>query len=353
MSDDVMYESKAREFILYANNTFDFKVAAILGIDNYLAVFWPYVMCFGAKLFHTEYAGRIINCILSVFCIYQVFQLTEIVTNSKQTALTAAKLFAYLPYPWIICCFPLKDIFLTFTVLYIFILFVKYYYSIEISAIQLIVGISLLVAVYFTRGGVVEFLGLVGGVYLIKRNLDEMNTNRVVFIGIVSILVFFYLGNNIIDAFKTKLDDYNSDEYISSGALRFIQINKLTDLWKLPATSFFAMIQPMTLNLFSVDLRDWSWFLRFMNMSLYPIAFGNIVYMFTKKYDVLFWVTSFIMYASVFSLSLGIYRHYLFLFPFVVINYACNASMEKPQTKRIEMYGSIALFFIVILLSLK
>ena len=110
MADDIAYEELAREFMSSASSIFDIRQAAMIGVDGYLEVFWPYVMCFSAKLLSTEFAGRILNCLISTYCIYLVYELTLLVSERRRAALIAAKLFAFLPYPLIICCFPFKEL---------------------------------------------------------------------------------------------------------------------------------------------------------------------------------------------------------------------------------------------------
>lgn len=353
MSDDIAYEKLANTYLSKSSSVFDLRVISLIGVDNYLEVFWPYVMCISAKLFQTEYAGRIINCLLSTYCIFLVYNLTLLVSGIKETALKAAKLFAYLPYPWIICCFPLKDIFLTTVVLVVFTIFVKIQNGIKIPVGHLVITLFLLIATSFTRGAVVEFLGLVGSLFVVKSLIDRKKTHYAILVGLLGITVLFNIWNDIMESFQTKIEDYNTEEYKSIGLMRHIQINSLTDLWKLPATYFFAMIQPMTQSIFKTDWSNWSYFLRILNISMYPIAFGNLIYAFTKKYNKLFWYTSFLMYASVFSLSLGIYRHYLFLFPFLVINYACNQSINtKNYSNKIITAGTFFMILVVVFLSL-
>lgn len=353
MSDDIMYEDVAKRFLQSANSIFDFQAASILGVDGYLEVFWPYVMCFSAKLFHTELAGRILNCIMSTYCIYLVYNLTELISKKSETAISAAKLFAFLPYPLIICCFPLKDIFLTTVVLILFTIFVKFQNDIKIPISQMLTTSVLLVAVSFTRGAVVEFICLAGSVFIVDSLVRKKKFFYAIILVVIGLIGLYYMWDSIMNAFGAKIDVYNSDKYISTGFMRYLQINKLTDIWRLPATYFFAMIQPISLSIFSPDWSNWGYFLRMLNITIYPIAFGNLIYAFTNKYNKLFWYISFVMYACVFSLSLGIFRHYLFLFPCLTINYACNQSMKKPYTKKIVTVGSVTTLLLVIILSIK
>ena len=352
MADDIAYEELAREFMSSASSIFDIRQAAMIGVDGYLEVFWPYVMCFSAKLLSTEFAGRILNCLISTYCIYLVYELTLLVSERRRAALIAAKLFAFLPYPLIICCFPFKDIFLTMVVLFVFIMFVKFQKKIHIPVTHFLIAVPLLIAVSFTRGAVVELLGLIGAVFIISSLIKHKKILYACIAIVVALIGLYYMWDVIIESFITKIDTYNSEEYISMGFMGYLQINHLTDIWRLPATYFFAMIQPMSLSVFSPDWTNWGYLLRVLNLTLYPIALGNMIYAFSAKYNKLFWVTSFLMYAAVISLSLGIYRHYLFLFPFLAINYACNLSMDKPYNKILVPIGSALMILCIFIISL-
>lgn len=352
MSDDIMYENVARNYIYYSNSIFDLRSAAMVGVDGYLEVFWPYVMCFSAKLLNTEYAGRLLNCLMSTYSILLVYRLAELVTLQKSIALKASKLFAYLPYPWIICCFPIKDIFLTMSVLVILIDYVKYQHGIKLNLRQCVLLVLLLVCVSFTRGAVSEFLILIGVVFGLNSLLRRGRKYQTLIAVVVCVILLLLFKDVFLSAFEKKVNDYNNDEYVSIGMLRFIQINKLSDIWKLPATYLFAMLQPFSLSIFSPSWDNWSYFLSVMNLSMVPIAWGNFQYAFSKKYNNLFWCATFAMYASVFSLSLGIYRHYLFLFPILTINYASNEFRLKNKSSFVSVM-SILLYLIITVLSVK
>lgn len=352
MSDDQVYEELAQQFLANAGRIFDFDTAYITGIDGYLQVFWPYVMCFSAKLFGTAYAGRILNCLFSALCILLVYRITFIISKREDTSLLAAKLMAFFPYMVIFAAFPLKDVFLSMAVLYVLMIILKWYENLGITVWEVIFTILLAVCIYLTRGAVVEFLGLALTVFMVAHYIRNKKQVMAVLVVLVGAILFVILKDDVLGAFETKIDDYNSESYISDGMLRYIQINKLTDIWRLPFTYFFAIIQPMTMSLFNFNWTDWSPFLRLLNIAAYPIAFGNLAYVVMKKHNIIFWLATFVMFAAVLSLSLGIYRHYMFLYPTLLINYSLVKELKNKTAKSFIRIGSIALFALVIVLSL-
>lgn len=353
MVDDIKYELVAEYYMRHATIPIDINALYDSGAHSFLQVFWPYVMCISAKLFGTVYAGRVINIVLSLLCIKQIFLLTTVVSNNTKAGIVAARLFAYLPYPAFICCFPLKDIFLTFAVLYLLTVFVRWQKGENMSRTILLFSISLLAAVYYTRGAVAEFLILIALLFGLNRKERKNKAQYAVVFLLFGLMIIVGLWDSFVEAAEQKIEDYNSESYESQGMLRYIQINSLLDIWKLPATYLFAMIQPMTTNLFSGVWANWAPLLRIANISMYPIAFGNFYYMFGKKCNDLFWLSTFIMYACVISLSLGIFRHYLFLLPILFVNYACLDMRKSRKAKEFVRYGSAALFFLVLVLSFK
>ena len=74
---------------------------------------------------------------------------------------------AFLPVNVLICCFQIKDIFLTIGVLYAFYIFLMLKNSRKVKAHQIIICVLLLWGVYYTRGGVVEMLVIFLLVYVL------------------------------------------------------------------------------------------------------------------------------------------------------------------------------------------
>ena len=57
------------------------------------------------------------------------------------------------------------------------------------------------------------------------------------------------------------------------------------------------------------------------------------MYIFDRKKNIMFWILSFAMYSAVISLSLGVFRHYLFLIPLQMINCALFFDTEDKENR--------------------
>lgn len=351
ISDDVQYEALAQAYLLRASHPLDFVALDAIGATGYLQVFWPYVICFVAYCFNYVHAGRFLNILLATIAVKLIYDLTKSLSNNHKTAMTAARIYAYFPYPVLVCCFPIKDIYLTVAVLYTFIILVRFQKSESIRVYQLIVCALLMIGIYFTRGGVVEIIALFAAVYIIKRFLEQNNYFAVVISVFVIIIALYFLGESIINALTTKVDTYGSYALMDT-SISAIQMSSPSQFYKLPFTYFFASIQPVSTSWFAKSsMKVWPQLIYYSNLTIIPIACGNFLYVFCKKHNFLFWLTTTAMYCGVATLSLGIFRHYLFLFPLVLINYALY--MEDAGTVRRNncKIASVAVYLFLFLLS--
>lgn len=345
LSDDISYENLARYYMTYATGVLDFDLFDRLTI-GYMNNFWPFVECFAAKLFGNVFAGRYVNVILSTICIKIVYDITLKVSNNTQSAIKAAKLFAFLPLTVLTCCFPIKDIFLTLSVMYTFYIFIRIQLGETLKIYQYIICAILLICTYFTRGAVVEMLLIFLVAYYIQKLIKEKKYKQSVVTVFLAIIVFFIFKNQIFDAFQTKIDDYSGYAETGNG-INMVKVTGLSNIYKLPLAYAFATLQPIKLNLFSIGSNMWLGIISYLNISIYPIAVGNFIYMFYKKHNLFFWLSSFIMYSAVIMLSLGIFRHYLFLLPIQLINYSLYTERSPKDNTIICIIGALGLFIII------
>ena len=346
ISDDIAYERKAYRFMLYANGPFDFDYLDEL-ISGYLQSFWPSVMCISAAIFHSYYAGRFINVVLSTLCVKVIYNLTYILCQKKNTAMLAGKLFAYFPINILLSCFPIKDIFLTTGVLYIFYIFLLMQNRYALHIGQIILAIITAVCVYFTRGAVIEMMSIFLVVFLLDGCIRQKRYNAAFFVVMATIAMWLVYGDRIMAAFMTKIDDY-SDYNTRANGLAMLQMQNPGQFYKLPFAYFFATLQPMKLNLMETG-QTWLGIISLMNISMYPIAIGNFMYIFQKKHNFVFWLCGLIIYCAVISMSLGIFRHYMFLLPLIFINFSLYAEGNTKNRNTILVGGSIAILGVVLL----
>lgn len=352
ISDDRAYEEISKTYLQYANGLWDWNAVYATGGDNYLQVFWPYCICIFAKIFGTEYAGRILNIILSMLSVILVYDIALIITKKVDKGMLAAKLMAFLPYPLIFSVFNIKDFYIMFGVFYAMRLFVKWQYDLRVRPASIAICILLLIGVYFARGGVVEFVGIAFVGFLCNKYYNKHQYGYIVGVALGTLIAAFFLSDSIIDAFDTKADVYG-DLGLSANGLRMVQMHGITEFYKLPMQYLFAMISPFATNYFAA-LNDFTWLnlLTTLNISLYPIAIANILYTLKPKQNMVFWLTTIIIFLAITSMVLAIPRHYFFLFPIHIVNFVCFMDIASSQQKSTVRYLSFGLFVLIFTLSL-
>ncbi len=350
--DDIKYEDTAQMYMAFANSVIDADYLESIE-TQYIRAFWPWVVSISAYIFKWVYAGRVINIILSSMCIVVIYKLALELSENKKTALLSAKLFAFLPLTVFVCCFPIKDIFITLAVMYAFYIFVCLQKGVKIKALSLVLCLVGLVCTYFTRGAVIELLAIYFFVFFIQKYVKKKKYFKVLLIVLVTVMMVYLFKDFIIQSFEEKIF-YYYDYSGESGNMSAIEIKEISDFYKLPITYFFATLQPINVNLFSNTYSNlWYRVLTYLNITIYPVAIGNFLYIFQKKHNWVFWLSSLIMYVAVIILSLGVFRHYLFLLPLQLINYSLYMDKgQKTYKKFLVSIASLGLLGVVIVYSL-
>lgn len=356
IEDDKAFEELAGKYLYNAHSVLDFELMEEL-TRGWISPFWVYVLCVSTGLTRTIFAARYINVILSTLCIAVVYCLCYEVSQNKKTALTAARLFAFLPFPIIVCCFPIKDILITLGVMYAFYTFVCVQKDKKVSVFQFILCALLMVCVYFTRGAVTELMLIFLLIYYLQKLYRKKRYLAAVLLFMAAVVIMFVFRSVFFTSFETKVDTYGNYGAEDAVGLNAIRVTGLTDIYKLPLAYAFAMLQPMKLELFTLgnDVRPWRTVMTYANMTMYPVAMGSWLYMFVKKHNLFFWLSSFAMFAAVIILSLGVSRHYLFLLPIHMINYSLylEDTHENFKNRRtLIILGTFALFVLVFCYSL-
>lgn len=356
IEDDKKYEELAAVYRANASGVWDAELFETLTV-GYAATFWPFVMCVTTKMFGYIYVGRLINVVLSTLCIVMTYNLCYEVSGNQKTALTAARWFAFLPYSVLVSCFPIKDLFIMLATFYAFYIFVRIQNERKVSMFQYVLLSVLLICLYFARGAVTELLLIYLVVFYLVKFYQAKRYVVCLVVLVGALMIFFMFRNAIIDAFTTKFNDGFNYEVDAAVGLNAIRITSLLDIYKLPLTYAFCMLQPLALELFTVsaDTRPWQVVMSYVNMTIYPVVIGAWLYMFVKKHNLFFWLSSFAMFAAVIMLSLGVSRHYLFLFPLHVINYSLymEDTHENHKNRRtLVLLGTFALFVLVFCYSL-
>lgn len=356
IEDDKKYEELAAVYRANARGIFDMELFDTLTL-GYAAKFWPFVICIATKLTGYAYMGRLINVLLSSICIAITYNLTYEVAGNQKTALTAARLFAFLPFPIIVSCFPIKDIFIMMATMYAFFIFVRVQKGRSVSILQYALLVVLLVFIRLARGAVTELLVGYFLIFYLQKLYRKKKYLVAALLLIGALVVVAVFRDSITASFDGKLETYGQYGAEEATGLNAIRVTGVTDIYKLPLAYAFAMLQPMKLELLSLgnDVRPWRTVMGYSNMTMYPVALGAWLYMFAKKHNMFFWLSGFVMFSAVIMLSLGVSRHYLFLLPLHVINYSLymEESFENFKNRRtLVILGTFALLVLVFSYSL-
>lgn len=351
ISDDIAYEEAALKYLTYANSPIDLSYLKKI-TDGYMQPFWPTVMCLAAGISKTIYMGRVINICLSTACIPVIYKSTLLLCGNEKSALLAGKLFAFLPVTIITCCFPIKDIYLTWAVMYAFYIFLFLYKKAQVRTGQRLLCVLALIGVYYTRGAVTEMMVIFFVFIWIDALLKQKKNLTVLGVVVLAVIVVVLYGAAARDAFATKIEDYGGYNEASVGGLSMLQMTSVWQFYKLPFAYFFATLQPMTLNYAAFGDNFWMWLLRMSNVSIFPVAIANMLYVFQRKHNFVYWLCGAVIYCAIISMCLGIFRHYLFLIPLEMINCALCIDKKKRNTTLIIVLGTLGMILLVTMYSL-
>lgn len=356
LEDDRLFEILAGKYLHNARSVFDWELVESL-TTGWTSPFWAYVLCFASSLTRTIHATRYINILLSTWCIAVTYDLCYEVSENQKTALTAARLFAYMPFPVIVSCFPIKDIFIMVGTMYAFYVFVRVQHGRKVSIGQYALLITLLTCIHFCRGGVTELLVIFLLVYAMQQLLVAKKHLAALLFTMGSVIALIIFREQIFGVFAAKLETYGNYGVDEATGLNAIRVTGLADIYKLPLAYAFAMLQPMKLEWFTAveDVRPWRTVMTYANMTMYPVVIGSWLYMFVKKHNLFFWLSTFAMFSAVIVLSLGVSRHYLFMLPIHLINYSLyteETHVNHKNRKTLVVVGTFALFALVFCYSL-
>ena len=242
-------------------------------------------------------------------------------------------------------------------VMYAFFIFVRVQSGRKVSAFQYVLLFALLIGIYLSRGAVTELMLMFFLIYYLQKLFRAKKYLAALFLLMGALAVFAAFQSNILSSFETKIDGYSDYSAEEASGLNALRINSLADIYKLPLTYAYSMLQPMKVALFTIadDTRPWQIVMMYANMTMYPVALGAWLYMFSKKHNLFFWLSSFVMFTAVIMLSLGVFRHYMFMLPIHMIN--CSLYMERTHEsyknrRTILLLGTFALLVLIFCYSL-
>lgn len=323
LHDDLKYTLGAQFYAEGATSLFDIDAfnIAMLKVNHIASAsnenFWFWFISIVYYMFRSELMLRLINISFSVVSIILIYYLIFEIYNKKK-ALLGAKLLAFLPYPVIFCCFVFKDQFVMMLFIYCLLILLHFYKNKSINKLNWVLFIITILIIKNTRSGLDVMLEIFFISIFILKNYSTYN--RSVFWKITGFIIvlfiifnFSFFMNSVIYKLQIYLNNRETDNSI---IMKLLSIDKVYDIYKLPFTYAFSILQPLTWNI-SID--SWATIVSYLNITMIPIASANFLYLFQKKKYKIFEYGLLIFYFSTIIMSLGIFRHFYCLLPIPIL----------------------------------
>ena len=308
---------------------------------------WYWIVCILTYLTKWRWWIRILNIVLSVFITKYVYELAEVLFSEK-TAKTASLVYAIFPYSVVFTCFSYKDTLVSFCILYIVLFSIrakrKYLYT-KRDVVGLIVTCMVFV---LTRSGLSEiWIGLCLLYYLeVGRRIPAKKVLGIFFLIVFGLIMTVEIWDLLLYKFLAYTGN-STMEGLSGGAL--VKITRIQDIWKLPFTVLFSIIQPIG---FSGKIDSWYSLVRHCNIIMCPIAISAILEVVTRRRNDKFLSIILLGFYTLCSVtSVLIFRQLFSVWPIPVI-YGCNYLTHSKADKIILVIGvsiilSVALIAVV------
>lgn len=353
--DDYRYEQGAVMYARYANSIIDVdtftQVYDSMGdwTGHHLSVpltegyLWYWIVCILVYLTKWRWWVRILNILLSVYITKYIYKLSEILFTEK-AAKMASFIYAIFPYTVIFSCFSYKDTLVAFCIFYIALYFAEAKHEkVKTSINEIELGnekshskmdkiMLLLVCAVFilTRSGVSEiFIGLCLFYFYFEANQRMPVKRLIAIICLIAVgIVFTVLTSSLI---LYKFNGYiggASTQGLGGGAL--VKITGLKDLWKLPLTFVFSILQPIG---FSGEIDSWVDIVSRCNVFMCPVAIASLLeIVFRRRTDrkLSFVLLSFYLVCCISSIL--VFRQLFSIWPIPLMyasSYMTSSSAEK------------------------
>ncbi len=344
--DDFKYIQCAKYYVEQSSSLWDYNAFAdaAASVRQYVSInnenFWFIYNCILMKIFRGEYIIRLLNILYAGISIGLLYDLTERLYDNE-SAVKAAGLLAYMPYPVVFCCFPFKDQFVMMILLYFF-NFVWKYKENKCSVKDYIIIALHITVIHFTRSGLDMMMIAFIGLYVI---IDSFRRNRLNFktISIIIMLAFVLMvgGSALLGKVIYKLGSYlGGRNYSGSRIMRYMAISSPLDVIKLPFSYAIVALLPVDFN---VSIKTWYGMIARINVIAIPIVLGNVVQMIKKKTDMVFYWGTMFFYFSTLIMSTMIYRHYFCLLPISYMHFSYYWNRENRSFKQAIGLASIIL----------
>lgn len=315
---------------------------------------WYWLMCILMYVVRYPIIINFVNIGFAVWSIYLIYKLAYwVFSKDNRVGLLAAKIYAFFPLPVFFCCFFYKDQFLTLITLAI--LYVVYSHE-SILKIRTIILLTILLLIFTTlRSGLLPLLILgIGYIEIHKINKHGIKNVKlkIGLILLLSIILSVILYQVFYDIILLKFDAYVTNRAgaadLGGTTIQYFIINSPTDIWKVPFSFAFTFIQPLYLG---GKIGNWEGVVSLFNFCTIPIIIIDVYYIFKKKTNMTFWYVIMALIIVMLIVSMGISRHFYYLYPYVFIFYADCIIHGNKLVRKINT-GAIGLSFIYFLITI-
>ena len=296
IADDWKYEQGAVLYEQNADDLFDVNTFTQIylsldekdGTGYYLskpishATLWYLITCFLVWIFKTKYAIRLFNIFLVAFSMKYIYNFAEKIWG-ESVAKTSIKLYAYLPYPVIFCCFGFKEELVLYCTFFLLSNAVDIRKNKKKNTFDYIKMFFVAILMLGIRSGIsLVLIGLCFAIMVLNKPLKGKQDSFkrfcfILMIIIVSVFAIVYLGNTIV--YKASI--YMGESWFEMSNSSGLMIRGLGDIWKLPLSYLFSILMPI--DIFAKPT-SWMTLVDNFNICLIPISVGALMYMlFIKK----------------------------------------------------------------------
>ena len=366
ISDDVRYEAGAEIYSRTATSLVDreayrnaYMSVGDGAIRNTEGIFsstplW-YWICSGLYyVFKTNIPIRLLNVILGILSIKYVYLFAIELINNR-VALISARMMAYLPYPVFFSCFAYKDQLLTFITFYIFYRAARFRNTDRFNAKEIFCLAVSVLALFLLRSGLSIILVMIAVIIGISnergeviRNIIRKNRTGIIIVAVLGVLAGGAILYRNIGVLLYKIAHYQmryTFNEVSQASINFAIIRGPSQIWKGPIDFLLSIFLPI--GRYS-QYESWYGVVASLNYISIPIAIGNLIYVFQKKFDkIAYWLIIAVYVISAIS-SINICRHFYSLLPICYVSYADFVTNANINKKMMLSFGSLALFAVLV-----
>ena len=308
---------------------------------------WYWIVCAVYYIFHSVVVIRLLNICFSVMAVSILYRLVGMLYK-EESAITAAKLLAFLPYPIIFSCFAYKDTLVMLLTMYLLLLVIDYRLTKCLGIKRFVKIVFTALALMLLRGGlsaILIVLCLVIGIF----TGEKMETGKLIKRGILIVaatVVAVYIISRSMDSIGLRVQSYITGRDVSGlGGISLVTITSIRDLYKLPFTYLFAVVMPIG---FGGTLTSWFGIVSLLNICMAPIAIGSAVDIFIHKRDE-WMILGCLLFYYIISIvaSTGIFRHYysLLFIPIMLLAHLKHYGMRT--SKNLWRIGSVFYMLVI------